>query len=282
MQIDASWLAQSFPDLSRLAPLSSGGQKTVYAAEHPADGEVVLKLIKPSQSVETTEREILAVQSVQSPRVPQILEKGTVASQLGDLVWLREQRITGATLRTRLQQGPLPEIDVLRLGLQMLEALAMAESVEIVHRDVKPDNIMADGLGDYWLLDFGLARHLQLDSLTATASPFGKFTAGYAPTEQFRNDKDSIDGRVDLFGLGVTLYECFTGTNPFRSNARDHLEVLRRVERVPLPRLKLSLAAGPEMADLVAAMTHKRRDQRPRNVAYALDWVNVIGEAEGI
>lgn len=282
MQIDLAWLAQSFPGLSNLTSLGSGGQKTVYAADHAVDGDVVLKLIKPTQSVETIDREILAVQSVHSPRVPQILEKGVVASQLGDLVWLREQRVAGVTVRERLRSGRLSEPDTLKLGLHMLQALSKAESVGIVHRDVKPDNIMVDAAGDFWLLDFGLARHLSLDSLTTSAAAFGKFTAGYAPTEQFRNDKPSIDGRADLFGLGVTMYECFTGGNPFWTGARDQLEVLRRVERVTLPRLRLSLSSASDVADLVAAMTQKRRDQRPRDIGYALAWIESICLAEDI
>jgi serine/threonine protein kinase len=104
---------------------------------------------------------------------------------------------------------------VLRLGLHVLEALERAETVQIVHRDVKPDNIMCDGEGNFWLLDFGIARHLELSSLTPTASPFGKMTLGYAPPEQCRNVKGDIDSRADLFALGVTLHECATGRNGF-------------------------------------------------------------------
>lgn len=280
MQVDHAWLCQQFPDLCNLAPLGSGGQKVVYSANHTTDGEIVLKLIKPTLAVDEVDREILAVQSVQSARVPRIIAKGSIPSPFGDLLWLREARIVGQTLRNQLCNGSLLETDVLRLGQQMLEALAQAESVDIVHRDVKPDNIMVDGQGNYWLLDFGLARHLALDSLTATMALWGKFTPGYAPPEQFRNDKPSIDGRADLFALGVTLHECFCGVNSFREGARDAHEIIQRVERNRLPPLSLGLRTALKTNDFVMALTQKRRDQRPPNVRYALDWFNSICQAE--
>jgi hypothetical protein len=70
------WLRVTFPDLDNLTPLSQGGQKLVFAARHKTDGEVVLKLIKPNQDLETIRREVLAVATVQSARVPKILEYG--------------------------------------------------------------------------------------------------------------------------------------------------------------------------------------------------------------
>jgi len=99
---------------------------------------------------------------------------------------------------------------VLKLGLQVMEALERAERSQIVHRDVKPENIMQDSAGGFWLLDFGIARHLDLSSLTASGLPYRKMTLGYAPPEQCRNFKREIDSRADLFALGVTMHECAT------------------------------------------------------------------------
>jgi serine/threonine protein kinase len=282
MNIDLKWLSSKFPDLANLTPLGVGGQKSVFAADHPADEAVVLKIIKPTQSLETVEREIKAVQQVNSSRVPSIIEYGTISSQVGDCIWIREQRIDGRTLREELNKGPMPPLDVLRLALQMLEALQRAEEESIVHRDVKPENIMVDGRGDFWLLDFGLARHLALDSLTATAWTFGKFTLGYAPMEQCRNDKPSIDGRADLFALGVTLHECFIGRNHFRHGARDYMEILKNVEKLDLPQLNLGLLSAAQIQDFVTALTQKRRDHRPPNVKYAYLWMESICMAEGL
>lgn len=281
MNVTLEWLNRQFPDLSDFVPLGSGGQKIVFAVRHPDEGDIVLKLIHPHQDAEAVRREILAVNRVQSPRVPRILDTGRVLADLGECVWVREQRIKGVTLRQRLGSGPLEAREILRLGLHMLEALARAEEVRIVHRDVKPDNIMQDADGAYWLLDFGVARHLTLDSLTATAAPLGKCTPGYAPPEQFKNYKTDIDARSDLFALGVTLHECATGRNPFLA-AGNMLATLHNVEKRPLPPLDLGMASGPGLRDLISAMTQKRRDHRPDTAGEALEWMRELCQEEGV
>lgn len=280
--IDLAWLASQFPDLSNLTPLSIGGQKLVLSADHPADGAVVLKLIRPNQDIQTTERELLAIVQVNSPRVPRVAERGQIRTPIGDCVWFREQRVQGDSVRTIVSAGAMNAADVLKLGLHVLETLAAAEAVSIVHRDVKPDNIMRDPNGDCWLLDFGLARHLTLSSLTVTGSPFGKMTVGYAPPEQSRNIKGEIDSRADLFATGVTLHECATAVHPFRSGSRDDLDTLRRVDTVPLRPLMLPINRARDLGDLVSAMTQKRRDHRPASVREAFDWMTDICRAEGL
>lgn len=282
MNITATWLASQFPDLSNIQPLSQGGQKQVFSATHANDGDVVLKLMHPQQDIARTTRELIAVAQVQTARVPAIIDQGTVQSPIGDCFWFREQRIHGQTVRTSLQPGPFEPKRLLRLGLHTLEALVIAEQADIVHRDVKPENIILDPSGDFWLIDFGLARHLGLESLTATANAFGQVTWGYAPPEQCRNIKQDIDARADLFALGVTLYECAAGINPFRDGASNPLEVLQRVETEQLPRLSLSFTAASHFADLVQTLTQKRRDHRPDTAQEALDWMNEICEAEQI
>jgi serine/threonine protein kinase len=282
LNIDLAWLAQQFPDLSSLTPLVQGGQKAVYTATHPTDGSVVLKIIHPSQDPERVRREILAVQRANCPRVPKILGTGTLSTHVGDVIWVREQRIPGDSLRSVIQRGTLGKEDLLRLAVQILEALADAEKVQIVHRDVKPENIIKDNNGNFWLLDFGIARHLDLTSLTGSHSPFGVGTAGYAPPEQFRNRKRDIDARADLFALGVTFYESATGANPFRTGARDDLEVLRNVERMALPPLQLSFDPTGEISSFISAITQKRPDHRPASIAEALQWVKDICERNGL
>ena len=280
MMLTLDWLRTQFPDLASLAPLSQGGQKLVFSANHARDGAVVLKLILRADQPEMVEREILAVNQVASPRVPRILATGHIPTALGTVVWLREERVPGRTLRERVRASILPNRDLFRLGLHVLEALSRSEEVRIVHRDVKPDNLMVDDRGDFWLLDFGLARHLQLDSLTETNLPFGKVTWGYSPPEQCRNSKATIDSRADLFALGVTLYECAVGTNPFRHGAANALEILRRVENDPLPPVPIPGPKAAQFRDLVAAMTQKRRDHRPATVREALTWMQEICAGE--
>lgn len=235
---------------------------------------VVFKIFDSAEDRVTTERELLAVSRITSPRVPRILENGLAPTPSGESVWFCEQFIEGQSLRQQLATTSLGVAELLLLGKHVLEALAEAETANIVHRDVKPDNIIRDVTGQFWLIDFGIARHLTLLSLTATANPFGKLTLGYAPPEQMRNNKPSIDARADLFALGITLLECHSGTNPFWvPPPANPLELMNRVETQTL---NIDFGSGAKevaLAGLVSAMTQRRRDLRPRNAAEALSWL---------
>jgi hypothetical protein len=91
-EINVAWLTEKFPSLQNIQPLSGGGQKQVFSAQHPQDGEVVLKLMRPNADIERIKRELIAVSRIQSTRVPIILEQGIVSSPIGDCFWFREQR----------------------------------------------------------------------------------------------------------------------------------------------------------------------------------------------
>lgn len=279
-QIDPDWLALQFPDFVDLQALAAGGQKQVFAATHPTDGEVVIKLIHPGGDPARTERELEAATKVQAARMPHIFEHGQLTGNTGTIVWFREQRIPGEALSARIQAGMLSYHELLRLALHVSETLVAAEAVSIVHRDVKPANIIVDLQGDSWLIDFGLARHLDLESLTATAALGGCGTLGYAPAEQCRNDKPDIDARADLFALGVTLYEVATGRNPHVDGARDAFEVISRVSTQPLPRLGSPLPSG--FADLVATLAQPSLVHRCQTAREAHEWIQDLCDREGV
>lgn len=271
------WVTAQFPEIRNLASLNVGGQKWVFSGDHDGDGSIVLKIVKPSMGVDIVSREMIAVAKVAgSNRVPRIHAQESLDTDFGLLYWFREQRVHGQTLQDMIANRVLSTEQYLRLAQHILEALVVAEAEHIVHRDIKPGNILCDQVGDFWLIDFGFARHLQLTSLTSSADQFGKCTPGYAPPEQFNNQKRDIDTRADLFALGVTLYESIVGYNYYREGARDLLEVLRAVEKRPLPRLKVTIPGGDDFADLVASMTQRRRDHRPRSAAESLDWLQEI------
>lgn len=270
------WISEKFPAVDDVRPLAQGGQKVVFSAHHSADGDVVLKFLLNGPEDERAEREVLAAEIIDFDRVPTIYDKGTVESPLGTSFWLREERVAGQSLREVLADGPLEISRVLKIGVQVLEALAAAEEKRIVHRDVKPGNLLIDANDCPWLLDFGLARHLDLQSITATAQPFGVGTLGYSAPEQMRNKKSKITCRADLFALGISLYECLTGSNPFREGARDELEILERTETMPLPSLKQHGIEKPILDDFLSAMTQKYPDQRPLSVKDALSWLREI------
>ncbi|MEO1129869.1 MAG: protein kinase, partial [Planctomycetota bacterium] len=184
--IDLGLVHREFPEIKEAARLGRGGFKEVFSGRHESDGLVVLKLILPGkQDTDQLAREVDACSSVDCDRVPRVYAHGQVDTELGALLWIREQRIVGQSLDDVLRQAPLSDRECMRMSLHVGGALAAAEQVNIVHRDVKPGNIMKDESG-YWLLDFGIARHLDLESLTSTKAMWGKGTPGYAPPEQWR------------------------------------------------------------------------------------------------
>lgn len=283
MSLDPDWLKKCFPDISDFAEIGRGGQKSVYGCRHKTDGEVVLKLFHPSVDPQRAFREVEAARKVSCPRVPRVLEVDKSPSPLGEVVWLREPRITGSDVRSRLKAaGPLDPRDLMRLALHMLEALTAAEKVRIVHRDVKPANILGATDGKFWLIDFGFARHLDLESLTASGTQHAFGTLGYSPIEQCKNLKNDIDARTDLFALGVTLHECCTGVNPFIAGSRDALDIIRKIDKTAPAPLTRKIDDKNEFRDLVQMMTRTHREQRISTAAEALTWIQEICGREGV
>lgn len=275
MKVDVGWLDQQFPNLSRIEPLDTGGQKWVFRCVDSVRGPCVLKMMKPG-AIDYLDREFEAVRRLSSDHVPQIYKIGSLDSQVGQLIWFIEQYVDGNVLSSLLAFGPLDKDLILSLGLDLLSAARDAESVKVVHRDIKPDNVIVDPTGKAWLLDFGIARILDLASKTRTDAVVGPHTPGYSAPEQFRYQKHQITGRSDLFAIGVVLFECATGVNPFLSGARDRLEVLNRVEQMPLPRLDLDWDVDKQFADIVQVLTQKFVFQRPSSCEEAFTWMSEI------
>lgn len=277
------WLKSQFPAISSLTSLDSGGQKCAYTGTHATEGNVVLKIFHPATDPARALREIQAVNSIESSRIPRIHEVGKIVRGHDELIWVREQHVPGRNLRNHLAAGKISERAIFTVALHVLEALAAAENSRIVHRDVKPENIM---LNDHpfsaWLLDFGIARHLDLESITPTAAASGIGTYGYCPPEQFRNRKPEIDSRADLFALGVTLYECVERTNPFRDGARDVLEVMHRLENITLPPIARNVEPSGQFRELIVAMTRTRRDHRLARAQDAFSWMQEICRINGL
>jgi len=278
MTVDLTWLYDRFPLLSECEPLQPGGQKWVYRCEHREIGPCVLKIIKPG-AAQRLDRELEAVRrldQLSSCNVPQVYDVGIIDSQMGPLIWLLEQYVEGTDLFEVLGQSPLSRDQVLNLALDLVSVAEEAESVNVVHRDIKPRNIKIDPDGKAWLLDFGIVRILDLESRTRSDAVVGPHSPGYSAPEQFRYQKRAIDGRSDLFAIGVVLYESAMGVNPFIEGARDRREVLRRVENDPLPRLELEWDVGGLFSDFVSALTQKYPYQRPRSCTEASHWLNDI------
>lgn len=278
MSIDTSWLGDQFGSLDKIELLASGGQKWTFACIHEVHGDCVLKVVKPGQEGRI-DRELEAVQRIpEGPSVPPLYEAGQLQSQMGPIIWTIEARIPGRTLEDMLQDGPLGEERLLSLARDLLQVAVAAENASVVHRDIKPANIIVDEEGRAWLLDFGITRILDLESRTRTDAFMGPHSPGYGAPEQFRNRKSEIDGRTDLFGIGVVLYESASGSNPFLSGASDHSEVLQRTETLELPPLDLDWDHDGQFADFVLSLVQKYPYKRPKSCQFALEWLEELIE----
>jgi len=293
--IDLGELRAQFPNLAKIAPHGGGGQKEVCRAEF--QGRLVaLKLILPIPgSEERTLREIQAIRQLSSSCVPKVIESGERTLSGQKRHYIVEDFIEGRTYRAVLQEnqqqlkhfkerGQMLELEqkrvqdfrrVLELAKVLLNAAADFEQIKLVHRDIKPENIMIDGSGKIWILDFGIARHLTLSSLTPSGG-FGIGTIGYAPPEQYRNLKPEIDGRADLFAIGIVVHESLTGSHFYLQGAPDALAVIHKMDRLDLPRLALAEDPTNEFADFIASLCQRYPSRRPRSAAEAVTWYDPI------
>ncbi|HLP46438.1 MAG TPA: serine/threonine-protein kinase [Candidatus Kapabacteria bacterium] len=274
---DLNWINSNFPELDRVEILFSGGQKDVFKGYHKQYGAVVLKIIKPSDDqYERTIREIKAANIMESNHVPKVY-KTNISDDNHVPIWLLEQYVPGKTLRQLLHEGKKFLLAEIVNFLETLLSISMeAEKKKIVHRDIKPENIILDNIGKYWLIDFGIARHLELSSLTSSSRDFGLFSVGYSAPEQFRNIKKEISIRADIFSIGIVAIEMITGKNPFREKAHSVLDILRNTETFVLPTLKLEGDTQYELAAFIKVLGDKRLSRRPSSAKEAYEMLESV------
>jgi len=164
----------------------------------------------------------------------------------------------GRTLADRLGEGPLPVAEAVELAIRAAEGLGHAHAAGIVHRDVKPSNLMITGRGELKILDFGIAK-LSVGATAVTRSGMQVGTLSYMSPEQARGAP--VDGRSDLWSLGVVLYEALTGERPFqRGSAYGTVEAILGAEARPLGELRQE--AGPELERVVHRALAKKPEER--------------------
>ncbi|GAB61147.1 conserved hypothetical protein [Candidatus Jettenia caeni] len=274
---DLDNVKEKFPDLRDIEIITQGGQKVVYKGIHKKCGVVALKIILDPSADERTKREIEALTKYNFPNVPKLYEWGPFLWEDMQTTYLLEQYISGSTLRNFLNDHKKLSLDTcLKLLKSLLETSVELEKQQIVHRDIKPENIIMGNDGSFWLLDFGIARHLSRMSITATNVHFGPHTAGYAAPEQFRNMKKEIDIRADLFSIGVLIYESLTGKHPFVFGARDHLDILRRTETLTPDYLSIPGDSQRQLSGFINILMDKYPSRRPRTAKTALDWYTAL------
>ena len=253
-----------------LGLLGVGGMGSVYEVEHTELGKrFVLKallsdLAQRDDLVARVRNEQRALGRLEHPCIVAVTDAGTTSF---DVPYFVMERLEGETLAARLKRtGRLALDDALTLAAGVLEGLAAAHHIGVIHRDVKPQNIfVAAGLRPK-ILDFGVAKIADVSG-TITARGVAIGTPRYMSPEQASGE--AVDGRSDIYSLGLVLYECLVGRGPF-DDVRDANEMLFAHLSRPVPRL-LDRVAGmtPELDELVAGLLAKTPAARPPNAASA-------------
>ncbi len=216
-----------------LAPLGEGGMATLWRAiDEELDREVAVKLLRPQYGTDAGfaarfRQEARSAGSLSHPNIVPVYDYGTDAESGGQYIVMQlvEGHDLAAVLRER---GPLQPDESVRIALGVASALEAAHRRGIVHRDVKPGNILIDH--DVKVTDFGIARAVSETSMTVTGTTLG--SVHYFSPEQARGDE--VTGASDVYSLGIVLYEMLTGRRPFEGDSAAGV-ALKRLTEDPLP-----------------------------------------------
>jgi Tol biopolymer transport system component len=272
-----------------VSPLGAGGMGEVYRARDTRLGrEVAVKVLPAHLSSSPQvrarfEREARAISSLNHPNICTLHDVG----RDGDTEFLVMELIEGETLAQRLLRGALPLADVLRLGGQIASALDRAHRAGVVHRDLKPGNVMLTKTGAK-LMDFGLAKGMGASSspaltmaptatspLTADGAIVGTFQ--YMSPEQLEGEE--ADARSDLFALGLVLYEMATGRRAFEGRTQASL-VAAILKEEPKPIRSYDALSPPALERLVGQCLRKDPDARLQSAHDVMLRLEEIAEGE--
>lgn len=250
--------------------IGQGGMGSVYEVEHVELGKrFVLKALldqfcQRQDLVQRLRNEWRSLGRLEHPNIVSVSDAGVAVN--GAPYYVME-RLQGESLAGALQRlGRFSLTDSMRIAAEVLEGLAAAHDIGIVHRDVKPPNIFVTQAGIAKLLDFGIAKLTDGASLELTGRGIAIGTPRYMSPEQAAGEK--VDGRADLYAVGLVLFEMLTGCGPF-DGCESHEVFLAHITRQP-PRVGELVGGIPaELEGLVAALLAKRPGDRPPSAAAA-------------
>jgi len=246
--------------------LGRGGFGSVYAAVHEVVGQpVALKIldrnrIDQAQSLERFFREARAAGQIGHPNIVRVLDAGTAE---GGVPFIAMDLVDGVALSS-IPAGELDVARVVRIGVEVLRALEAAHQAGIVHRDVKPANVMVgrgpEGDDRVWVLDFGISKIANPDATSLTQPGMMIGTPGYAAPEQYTSPR-SIDERVDLYGVGALMYRMLSGRLP-HSQPSPAETMLAACARPPAPLASVAPVVPEALAAVVDRSLATHRSDR--------------------
>ncbi|TMK27146.1 MAG: hypothetical protein E6G62_00685 [Actinobacteria bacterium] len=239
--------------------LGRGGMSSVFSGwDRTLGREIAIKvlaaeLVEDRVFVERFDREARAAASLSHRNVVAVFDSGVDEGAR----FIVMERVSGKTLAARLREGPMSIEQAIQIAAGVAEALGAAHARGIVHRDVKPGNVMLGENGHVKVLDFGIARALAATSLTRASTVIG--TAGYLSPEQAEGGP--VDARSDLYGLGCLLYEMLTGRPPFVADSAAAL-VHQHLTRPPDPPSRWRPEVSPALDEAVLRCLAKDPGER--------------------
>jgi len=258
------------------APLGRGGMADVYRARAPGGDAVVVKRMLPELAGDAGLRAMMLdearhLRGLRHPGIVSVLDVG----EDGGLPYLVLELVDGVDLAAALRRlGPLPVAAVARLGADVADALAHAHAAGVFHRDVTPANVLLDRTGRARLADFGIARAPTQTQLTEHGTVKGK--PGYLAPEQALGG--AIDGRTDLYALGVTLVEALTGRPLFEGEGP--VEAAARIGK-GAPALGLPDGTPAPLAELLARCLCPEKAGRPAEARALVATLEAMRGADG-
>ncbi|MDW8300403.1 MAG: protein kinase, partial [Anaerolineae bacterium] len=244
-----------------LSPLGKGGMATVYRARQiDLEREVAVKVMKASLAdsedfLARFRREANLIALLDHPHIVTIYEYG----QEGDIVYIAMRLLPGGSLAERLRQhGALSTSETRRIVNQIASALTLAHSRGVIHRDLKPQNVLFDSSGNAVLTDFGIAK-VDNSSTLVTGTGIAMGTPSYMAPEQWRGEP--VDLRVDIYALGLMIFEMLSGRLPFIGDTPASLMFKHLTE--PPPRItQLRHDIPPQVEAVIFRALAKNRDDR--------------------